>query len=957
MVPPAHHQPATGRIFAIALLLALPGIPGNTQAQPTNDPAAELASFQLADGFEANLFASEAQGVAKPIQIRFDTRGRLWVIGSTTYPLLKPGQEPNDKVLILEDTTRAGTCNKVTVFANNLLIPTGLETTGDANGCYIGEGPNLLLLRDTHDRGQADSRQILLRGFGTGDNHQNINSFRWGPGGELWFCQGLHNESRVETPFGLRSLFQAGIWRLDPLRLHLEGFYGSAAEPQNPWGFVFTDFGEPIELAGNNSSIIYPVPGLIPNTRPDPPTLIWKNGRGRKMSGGEIVQTTHFPEAWQGRLIVGGYINNTLWSLNLADDGAGFALTDATPLLTTTNQNFRPVDVRFGPDGALYIADWFNPIIGHYQASFRHPDRDHDHGRIWRITAKSRPLTPTPKLANATIPDLLKHLGSLDRWTRDFSKRALSVHPPASVQAALETWLRAPHTDLELKEALGVAQSLNLIHRPLVEQLIHSATPGARAYAAATIGQWTDRLENPLALLEPLARDPHPRVRLHCIVAAARLHLPDSIQTTLNAAGAGDLDPFLSYALRQAVHSLKPLWLPSLRNGTSPLLTNPANLNLLVQFDGSPDTLDSVRTLLATSGITPTPQTENLLRILAQHGTPPDLLRILQLKDSATLDALLPILSRNARLHPVPNSPELERALASLASSPSPAQQSAAFRLIGAWQITRLKPLLQEKAATHPAAFDGLLALDPAAATRQFAQRLARPDPLNNPEDWVTPCLRQKGAVQTLITALQSTPPHPANATAILQTLNQLGYQDPALSEQLNPSITPPPQHWVWSPQLATELAAEVRKSGNPTRGKTVFQRANLACTSCHRIANEGGLIGPSLDTLGTAQPTDFIIGAILEPRKEIKEGFEAFEIETQDGDLLTGYRIRSDATGVILREAASQAVTTLRRNQVKSERSLGTLMPPGLADSLSREELRDLVAYLGTLGRPPAKP
>src|SRR6185437_6937443 len=109
--------------------------------------------------------------------------------------------------------------------------------------------------------------------------------------------------------------------------------------------------------------------------------LIWPQGAGRKVSGGDIVGTTAWPDSWQGALLMGGYINNAVWALGIKDDGAGFRLEDRPPLITSTSQSFRPVDVKFGPDGALYVCDWYNPIIGHYQASFRDPRRDQAHGR------------------------------------------------------------------------------------------------------------------------------------------------------------------------------------------------------------------------------------------------------------------------------------------------------------------------------------------------------------------------------------------------------------------------------------------------------------------------------------------------------------------------------------------------------------------------------------------------
>ena len=190
-----------------------------------HSPAAEQATFTVADGLEVNLFAAEADGVVKPIQIRFDARGRLWVVGSAVYPQIEAGQVPNDKVLILEDTDHDGRCDKTTVFADGLTIPTGIEL-GDG-GAYVGHGTQLLHLKDTDHDDKADDRRVVLRGFGTGDTHQNINSFAWGPGGELWFCQGLSIRSRVETPWGIISLDKAGLWRFYPRRMKLEGFYGS----------------------------------------------------------------------------------------------------------------------------------------------------------------------------------------------------------------------------------------------------------------------------------------------------------------------------------------------------------------------------------------------------------------------------------------------------------------------------------------------------------------------------------------------------------------------------------------------------------------------------------------------------------------------------------------------------------------------------------------------------------
>src|SRR4051812_45454213 len=453
----------------------------------SHEPADELASFQIADGFEVKLFASEADGLIKPIQIRFDARGRLWVIGSTVYPQLEPGQKPNDKILILEDQDHDGHVDSVKTFADGLMIPTGLELT--KGGAYVGHGPELLLLRDTDGDDRADERTVVLRGFGTGDNHQNINSFTWSPSGELWMCQGLHILSRVETVYGLVELNKAGIWRLRPRAEKLEGFYGSEHEPQNPWGHVFDEWNQHIVLAGNNSSPIFPDPGLVPNRRDEPPTLIWPTGNGRKCSGGDYVANAHFPDAWQGRLILGGYINNSVWSVNVLDDGAGFRFEDGPPLIRSTAREFRPVDVKFGPDGALYLCDWYNPIIGHYQASFRHPDRDKQHGRIWRITAKGRSLLKAPQISGAPVTDLVRLLGSDNNAVRYHVKLELARRDWKEAARAVSDWWERldPNdaaTEHSLYEALTVFEWLGKVEPVLVGKLCKAKTPDLRAYAA-----------------------------------------------------------------------------------------------------------------------------------------------------------------------------------------------------------------------------------------------------------------------------------------------------------------------------------------------------------------------------------------------------------------------------------------------------------------------------------------
>ena len=776
---PQEVRPRVPRVVPRLAALALSFASALAQEPDRHDPAAELASFKMPPGFVANLFASEADGVIKPIQMRWDPRGRLWVVGSTTYPQLQPGEIPNDKVLILEDTKGTGHADKVTVFADGLMIPTGLEIALGANACYVGEGTKLWLLTDTDGDLKADRKEVVLRGFGTGDNHQNINSFRWSPAGELMFCQGLHAYSRVETPHGIVPLDAAGLWRYRPREQRLDAFFGGPNGPQNPWGWVFTRWGEGIVVAGNGEGMHYPAPELIRGWQKGRRESIWGKSRGRKTSGPEILESAHFPDAWQGVLLAGGYINNSVWTLALEPDGAGFRVSDhptLPPLLQSGHGSFRPVDVKLGPDGAIYLCDWYNPIIGHYQASFRHPDRDKVHGRIWRITCEGRPLLTPPPVLREPKPDLrvvCELLRSADRSPREQARHILFSGETDAVTKALRAWHEqldpnAPDIDAARMQALGIFAAHEVVEIPLLNRLLAARTPEARAFAAATLARWADRLPldyDPLHPLADFAYDSDPRVRLAAIVAAGNIRRAESMVVVLSAA-TQPRDKFIDLALTAATVTLKPQWQPVLAKGAP--------------------------------------------------GWKPD------------------------------------------------------------W--------------------------------RELVQKLDRP----------------------------VAPPAPVKKVA----------------PQISTPIVPIYGRLRASPYVQGSIAAEVLTRGDAKRGADIYRRPELACVSCHRIGDEGGKVGPALDSVGSAQPLEFLIGTVIEPQREIKEGFETLRVTTNKGVEHIGIVSAGNDSELTLRDP-SGAEHVVALAAIEKREIIGSLMPAGLTDQLSPEDLRDLFAYLTQLGKP----
>ena len=206
------------------------------------DPKIALERLHPADGYEVNLFASEQQfpELANPLAMTFDDRGRLWVLVSPTYPHLVPGQKPDDKLVVLEDTNRDGRADSLSVFADGLYLPTGFEL-GDG-GVYVSQQPNLMFLKDTNGDGKADERRIVLHGFGTEDSHHAIHAFTWGAGGGLFFQEGTFLHSQVETPYGPVRLENAGVYRYEPRTEKLSVFVSYSFA--NPWGHVVDAWGQ-----------------------------------------------------------------------------------------------------------------------------------------------------------------------------------------------------------------------------------------------------------------------------------------------------------------------------------------------------------------------------------------------------------------------------------------------------------------------------------------------------------------------------------------------------------------------------------------------------------------------------------------------------------------------------------------------------------------------------------------
>ncbi len=477
--------PTRALAFCIWLASAFHGMAGDSfalaiRSTPWQSPADEQKSFHLPPGFEIQLVAAEPD-INKPMNLAFDAKGRLWVSTSIEYPVPVATSSPGrDRIMIFEDFGADGRARKVTQFAGGLNIPIGLYPfeSRNADGSTTWKAvawsiPHIWLFEDTDGDGRSDKQEVLYANFDhTRDTHGNQASFRRGFDGWLYCTHGYNNDSHVKGRDGNEVHMNSG----NTYRIRLDGSriehytHGQV----NPFGLAFDTFGnlfasdchsEPIYqlLAGG----YYPSFGKPHDGLGFVPKMMENKRGSTAIDGMSIYADTLWPDEFRGNLFVGDVMTSRIYRDRVVEQGSTRVARALPDLVTSDDPWFRPVDTQLGPDGALYIADFYNRIIGHYEVPFTHPGRDRPSGRIWRVVfrgtdGQGKPGA-LPDLTKASAKQLAAELARPNLTHRRLATDELTDRLGAEAIPALRTAVANPVNSFQHVHALWALQRLGAL--------------------------------------------------------------------------------------------------------------------------------------------------------------------------------------------------------------------------------------------------------------------------------------------------------------------------------------------------------------------------------------------------------------------------------------------------------------------------------------------------------------
>jgi putative membrane-bound dehydrogenase-like protein len=959
---------------------------------PALSPAEAVKKMTVPPGFSVELVAAEPD-VINPVAMTIDERGRFWICESIEYPRRSPGIG-RDRVKVLEDTNGDGKTDKVTIFAEGLNIPSGIAV--GYGGVWVVNSPDLLFLQDTNGDGKADKRQVVVTGFGRTDTHELPNSLTWGPDGWLYGLNGVFNYSHVKYPPGSPHAkknpdgfkFTCALFRVHPRTWEFQVF---AAGTSNPWGIAWDNEGSAFISACVIDHLWHLTETGYYHRQGGPyPPHTWKLGsivkhKHQKAAycGITYFDSDAYPPEYREMLYMGNIHGGCINVDVLQRDGATYFAKPRPDFLTANDAWFMPVVQKTGPDGCLYVLDWYDQYHCYQDANADPRGIDRLRGRLYRVRYKNTPRVVGFDLSKESDAELIERLHSPNVYFRQIAQRLLSERSNATSQTPLETLVL--NEKASKKTRLHAFWALLGMSRPLssafFEKVVAHADPSFRAWA---IRGGYGNLSNPLDLstaLDTTADDSSPAVQLQRAITASKLYT-----------GKGRMTRLLKILKRHGDDKLIPhiVWQniePLLEEGAEEFLEAVADLDaqpaivssgmlpllaerILARRDPNPQSVVTLLAMLTDDKTGDATGARQFLGAVARRVQNREITGTqLESLKAAVAPTIKQILAGGADGPLYFDTALLAISLKDMAGMPAIRKVLSATTAPESQRLSALNALVAAGDESLLETVDGIFADRKRNSAALRAQVLASLGKLRQPQvaDMVlshyktlepelqpraVELLTQRVAWSKRLLAAIGKKEIPANALNLNQVRRLLATGDKQLAEQVAKTWgtirdTRNPQR----EKLIAEMKQHIRSNpGNPFAGQKVFAKV---CGQCHKIYGKGFEVGPDI-TLNGRNSFDQLLSNVFDPSLVIGAAYRANTVVTTDGRVLTGLLVEDSQQRVIMKMQGGKLETIPRGEIEVFKASKISMMPEELEKQINPAEMADLFAFL-TLDKPPS--